>query len=64
MNGPGTTAVMDYPAAWAYIREHHPDPAEHHPHCSWVQADGGMLCDCDVIWDEYERRRAAAGETS
>jgi len=51
--------VMDYPTAWAFIREKHPDPKEHDPRCSWVQASGGILCDCHVINDEYERRTTA-----
>lgn len=50
--------VMDYPTAWAFIREQHPDPKEHDPKCSWVQASGGILCDCYVLNDEYERRKA------
>lgn len=48
--------VMDYPAAWAYVREQHPDPSEHDPRCSWVIANRAVLCDCHVLWDEYERR--------
>jgi hypothetical protein len=50
--------IMDYPTAWAFIREQHSDSAEHDPRCSWVQAQGGILCDCHVINAEYERRRA------
>jgi len=50
--------VMDFPTAWAFIREQHPDPREHDPRCSWVQASGGILCDCHVINDEYARRKA------
>jgi hypothetical protein len=53
------TCIMDFPTAWAYIREQHPNPAEHDPRCSWVQTQGGILCDCHVINDEYERRKAA-----
>lgn len=49
-------SVMDFPAAWAYIRQEHPDPADHHPSCSWAQTSGALLCDCDVLWDEYVRR--------
>jgi hypothetical protein len=52
------SAVMDFPAAWAYVREraltHGTD--EHDPRCSFVQTNGALLCDCDVIWDEYVRR--------
>lgn len=52
--------TWDYPTAWAYIREQHPDPAEHDPRCSWVQMNGGMLCDCRVINEEYARRLVIA----
>ncbi len=58
------TCIMDFPTAWAYIREQHPDPAEHDPRCSWVQAQGGVLCDCHIINDEYERRKAALTPTT
>ena len=56
--------VMDYPQAWAFIREQHPDPAEHDPRCSWVQTNRALLCDCRVLWDEYDRRKldASVGE--
>ena len=47
---------MDWPEAWRYIREEHPDNAEHHSSCSWVQTNRALLCDCDVLWDEYVRR--------
>lgn len=46
--------VMDYPAAWEFVRA--TDPADHHEKCSWRQTNGALLCDCDVLWDEYERR--------
>ncbi len=54
------SVIMDYPTAWAFIREQHPDPAEHDPRCSWVQGKGGFLCDCHIINAEYERRKAVA----
>jgi hypothetical protein len=50
--------VMDFPSAWAFVREQHHDPKEHDPRCSWVQASGGILCDCHIINDEYERRKS------
>lgn len=46
--------VMDYPAAWAFVRA--TDPAIHHDHCSWRTTNGALLCDCDVLWDEYVSR--------
>lgn len=50
--------VMDFPQAWAYVRERAVERGtdEHDPLCSFRQTDGALLCDCDVLWDEYERR--------
>jgi hypothetical protein len=53
------TAIMDFPTAWRFIREEHPDPAEHDPRCSWVVGREAFLCDCHVLNDEYERRKRA-----
>jgi hypothetical protein len=53
-----SVCIMDYPEGWAFVREKHPDPREHDPRCSWVQASGGILCDCHVLNDEYARRKA------
>jgi hypothetical protein len=50
--------VMDWPEAWAFVRDEHPDPSEHADRCSWVVTGGGMLCDCPVLWNEYARRAA------
>ena len=59
---PPWTCVMDFPTAWAFVREQHPDPGEHDPRCSWVQASGGILCDCHVLNDEYARRKAEVSD--
>jgi hypothetical protein len=48
--------TMDWPEAWRFIREERPDYEDHHPSCSWVQTTRALLCDCDVLWDEYVRR--------
>jgi hypothetical protein len=61
----GKRAIMDYPQAWEYVRS--TDPTTHHERCSWRTENGALLCDCDVLWDEYVRRgggdpRAAAGD--
>lgn len=56
------SVVMDFPTAWAYIREQHPDPKEHDPRCSWVTTKGGILCDCYVLNAEYHRRELAQRE--
>lgn len=44
--------VMDFPAAWAFVRT--TNEKDHDPNCSWV--GWGMLCDCRVLYDEYDRR--------
>lgn len=44
--------VMDFPTAWAFTIAS--EDAEHDPRCSWIQAR--LLCDCRVIWNEYEQR--------
>lgn len=49
--------VMDFPEAFAFVKEHAPNKDEHHPKCSYRQA--GMLCDCSIIWAEYYKRRYA-----
>ena len=49
-------AIMDYPTAWAFVRE--TDPADHHERCSWRTERGALLCDCDILWNEYDRRKA------
>ena len=56
---PTPRCIMDFPTAWAFVREQHPDPKDHDPRCSWVQASGGILCDCHVLNDEYARRKLA-----
>lgn len=48
------TAIMDFPTAWAFVRA--TAMSDHHEECSYRVAQGGFLCDCDVLWDEYERR--------
>ena len=49
--------IMDFPTAWAYVRETELD--SHDPKCSYRVAQGGFLCDCFILMDEYERRKAA-----
>lgn len=51
------TVIMDYPEAWAFARGSL--MSDHDPRCSYRQTRGGILCDCHVIDDEYERRKAA-----
>jgi hypothetical protein len=48
---------MDFPEAWDYVRETELD--EHATACSYRVTQGGMLCDCFILMDEYERRKAA-----
>lgn len=54
-------AIMDFPTAWAYVRERATKhgTGEHDPRCSFVTENGALLCDCAVLWDEYARREAA-----
>ena len=45
--------IMDFPTAWAFTKASKDE--DHDSRCSWVRAR--LLCDCHVIWDEYERRK-------
>lgn len=49
-------AIMDFPTAWAFVRATNPD--DHHLDCSWRTTAGALLCDCRVLWDEYDKRKA------
>jgi hypothetical protein len=46
--------MMDFPQAWAFVRDTKPE--QHDPECSWRRYNGGFLCDCHVLSDEYNRR--------
>ena len=50
-------AIMDFPEAWAFVRK--TEFEAHDEACSWQTTGGALLCDCAVLWDEYERRKAA-----
>lgn len=50
--------VMDFPAAWDYVRA--TKEKDHHPQCSWVVTHGALLCDCSVLSREYDRRAIMA----
>ena len=45
---------MDFPEAWAFVRTTKLE--DHHMRCSWRS---GVLCDCNVLWAEYYKRKAA-----
>jgi hypothetical protein len=47
--------MLDFPTGWRLAREGvtHTDPR-----CSYVQHDGGFLCDCGAIETEWQRRVA------
>lgn len=47
---------MDFPQAWAFVRDTKPE--QHDPKCSWRAYNGGFLCDCHVLNDEYDKRKA------
>jgi len=49
-----TGVVMDIPSAWKWTEESKME--DHHERCSW--RTDRMLCDCRVLWDEYDRRKA------
>ena len=53
-----TGCIMDFPTAWRYVRDRAVQYGldEHDPRCSFRQTTGALLCDCDVLWDEYVRR--------
>lgn len=57
-----TMPVMDFPEAWAYVRE--TDFREHDPKCSYRAASGGFLCDCFILWNEYDRRKEARNQSN
>lgn len=38
---------LDFPRAWQIAKAS--DMEDHHPKCSYLQTQGGILCDCDVI---------------
>ena len=46
---------MDFPEAWAFVRTTKLE--DHHMRCSWRS---GVLCDCNVLWAEYYKRKAIA----
>jgi hypothetical protein len=52
---------MDFPAAWAFVRCTKPE--QHEPKCSWRAQAGAFLCDCRVLRDERDRRKAQRATT-
>jgi hypothetical protein len=46
---------MDYPSAFKFVAG--TNLVDHDPRCSYRVANRGMLCDCHIINDEYERRK-------
>lgn len=48
--------VMDIPSAWEFLAG--TKMGDHEQPCSYRQTGGGILCDCRVIDEEYERRKA------
>ena len=47
---------MDFPTAWAFVRD--TDMELHDERCSYRSENGAFLCDCHVLNDEYDRRKA------
>jgi len=52
--GKQRTCIMDFPEAWLWTKASNLE--DHEERCSWKTHK--MLCDCKVLWDEYERRKA------
>ena len=52
-NSTSSAVVMDFPESWAFVRT--TDPKDHHEKCSWRVTNGALLCDCQVLYDEYDR---------
>lgn len=55
--GPEVRCVMDFPQAWKFVAR--TELKDHDPRCSYAISYRGMLCDCFILWNEYERRKAA-----
>lgn len=51
--------IMDFPTAWAFCRA--TSMEDHEAGCSYRVANGGFLCDCKILNDEYERLSREAG---
>ena len=49
------TCIMDFPSAWKFVRA--TEMSQHELMCSYRCTNGGLLCDCQILNDEYERRR-------
>jgi hypothetical protein len=47
--------IMDYPTAWEFVRA--TCPLDHDERCSWRTQSGALLCDCYILWNEYDRRK-------
>lgn len=54
---------LNYPSAFA-IQTTVGHALEHDPKCSYVQADGALLCDCDAVVREWERLRHEFGPSA
>ena len=46
---------MDFPRGWEIARS--VIPSKHDPRCSYAQTNGGMLCDCHVLYQHWEYLR-------
>jgi len=50
-----STCVMDFPTAWKFVKGTKLE--DHHEKCSYRTTDRCLLCDCNILWDEYEKRK-------
>lgn len=49
---------VDFPTAWKIAQR--VEPPYHHNDCSFNIAQGGLLCDCDILYKSSEYLRAEA----
>lgn len=44
--------MVDFPRSWEIARE--TELEDHHEECSFRVTEGGILCDCDVLYKHPE----------
>lgn len=47
--------VMDFPTAWKFIAD--TKLKDHDEKCSYRVENRCLLCDCNILGDEYEKRK-------
>lgn len=51
------SCIMDFPQAWEFVRKSNFE--DHDEKCSYRVCRGGLLCDCYILWNEYDKRKEA-----